>query len=267
LRCAGAWAAAGWIAVGSVPALAAEPVARANSERGFARLWIGVAATVDFLAFANGQDVCALDEAGHPASPPSYYCTTATGADFPTRASPAENATLVPGQAGQTDAGMHVGDVRVLFALEYAITPALLVGARAGFVLNAYPPHGAAVGDGRAYALRLHAETRITYLAGDAPLSHVGLAPLVFAGVGLGEFDGHVTSVASTRAANGGGPVSQPVSVWRTGGPWFVTLGVGLRYQFSQRVAVSLSLRGNVAWNAADALPTLGPDVAVEYGF
>ncbi len=232
----------------------------------YARWWVGAAGGVDFLALPGGGDLCALTSSTAPANGSGYYCTNPNGSDFPSRATGAQNAALVPGQAGTVSGGLHPGDVRVLVAVDYALTPAILVGGRIGGVLNTYPG-GAAVTDHHAYGSKFHWEARGTYVFGDAPLTHEGFAPTVFASFGMAEFDGHVASIVSMSQKASSIPISQPVNIWMTNGPWFLGVGGGARYQFSPRFAFNAAARLNIAFGGSGALVTYGPELTLQYGF
>jgi hypothetical protein len=225
----------------------------------YAHLWVGVSGALDFVYLPTGVDACLLASNGQAANSPHYNCTTPTGADFPT---PAEKANSpVAGHAGLVGPGIQPGDVRVMFAADYAATANLLVGLRLGYVLNAYPGE-AAVSEGHALGPKLHAEVRGTYIFGRRPLAHLGFAPLIFLGGGVSEFDGHAqTSVTLDHIVG-----EQPVVAWLTEGPFFFTVGGGVRYQFSPRVAVMATGRFNGALSGNGFLPTYGPEITIQCG-
>src|ERR1019366_5717297 len=102
---------------------------------------------------------------------------------------------------------------------------------------------------------------------GERPLSEIGFAPTVFAGLGISEFDGHAASIVSLATSTGHPPTNQPVDIWITNGPWFLAVGGGVRYQFSQRAAFTGAARVNIAFGGAGALFTFGPEIAFQYGF
>ena len=240
-----------------------EPAAEPPPEAlGYEHLWIGVAGAFDMLLFPSGTDLCKLTSLEEPANSFHAYCTTPDGADFPTRRSTDQNDALVAGQSGSVKGGLQIGDVRAFVTVDYALSPAWLLGARVGYVANAYPG-AAAVADGRAYGRVLHAELRVTYLVGQAPLARVGFAPMLFLAGGVSEFDGHLTSNAALNGIAG----SQRVNIWVTDGPAFVTLGGGLRYAFSLRAAFTAALRVNAALPGNGVMPTAGPELGFQYGF
>jgi hypothetical protein len=118
------------------------------------------------------------------------------------------------------------------------------------------------VQDGRASGKNFHAEVRGTYLFGDEPLAHIGFAPMAFVAGGMAEFDGHLASDVMIQGVAG----TRRVNVWITDGPWFVTVGGGMRYQLSLRAAFTAAARVNFAFQGNGLLPTFGPEVGFEYG-
>ena len=240
-----------------------EPAAEATADAPrYEHLWIGVAGAFDVMVFPGGSDLCKLTSQAVPANSVHAYCTNPDGSDFPVRATATQNSALVAGQGGSVASGLQIGDVRAMLAVDYAFTPAWLLGVRIGYVLNTYTGT-AAVDDGRAYRRPLHAEVRGTYLFGHEPLARIGFAPMVFLAGGMSEFDGHVASNVVQSGIAG----SQRVNIWITDGPWFVTLGGGVRYQFSLRSAFTMALRVNASLADNGVLPTAGPEVEFQYGF
>jgi hypothetical protein len=252
-----------------VRAEVAEHPEPAKGELGFARWWVGIAGAADFVSLPAGTALCPLTPSGTPANALSAYCTNPNGTDFPARtpAGGAQNAALVPGSAGALAGGIAPGDLRAMIAVDYALTPSVLFGGRLGYVVNSYPTGGAAVTDHHAFGAKLHLEARGTYVFGDRPLSEIGFAPTVFAGLGISEFDGHAASIVSLATSTGHPPTNQPVDIWITNGPWFLAVGGGVRYQFSQRAAFTGAARVNIAFGGAGALFTFGPEIAFQYGF
>lgn len=228
----------------------------------YARLWFGIGGMIDFISMPAGQEVCALNPGtAAPLNNAGYYCTNPDGSDFPSRTDNGQqNSTLISGkQAGNVGGGLQPGDVRVFFTFDYALSPSILVGARFGYVANAYTGN-AAVKDGKAFGTPIDLEARGTYLFGKQPLASVGFAPMVFAGLGISEFDGHTTTIVTTTT-------QQPVNAWVTDGPFFVEVGAGVRYAISLRAGFTAALRVNGALGGNGFLPTYGPEVGVQYGF
>jgi putative hemolysin len=230
----------------------------------YARVWIGVSAELpEFVQMPSGDDLCKLNASAGVANSAGAYCTTPGGSDFPSRATPAQNNNLtIQGQAGHSDGGLQPGDIRVMAAFDYALSASFLVGARLGYVFNAYPGQ-AAVSAGHALGPKIHAEARATYLFGDEPLAHTGFAPMVFAGTGISEFDAHVSSAVSLDNVAG----QQPVNIWVTDAPFFIALGGGVRYQFSLRAAFTAAVRLNAVIGGNGFMMTYGPELGVVYGF
>jgi hypothetical protein len=238
------------------------PGAPAEQTLRYAHLWVGVAGAIDFINLPTGDDLCKLTSQGQPANRFNAFCTNPDGSDFPTRAGADQNAALVAGQAGHADGGLRIGDLRALVALDYAFSPSFMLGVRAGYVLNTYPGN-AAVRSGRAFEFPLHGELRATYFIGDAPLARVGFSPMLFVGGGVAPFDGRAASNVALSNVVG----QRRVDIWITDGPWFATLGAGLRYQFSLRTAFSAAARANASFFDNGLLLTFGPEVGFQYGF
>ena len=230
----------------------------------YAHFWIGVSGEFpEFLSMPAGNDVCKLTGSALPANSANYYCTNPNGTDFPSRATPDQNAHLSQqGQAGHVGGGVQLGDVRVMVDFDYALSASFLLGARLGYVINSYPGQ-AAITNGKAFSSKAYAEARATYLFGHEPLAHAGFAPMVFAGLGLSEFDGHITTVVTLDNVAG----QQPVNAWITDGPFFFDLGAGVRYQFSPRAGFTAAMRANAAVGGNGVLMTYGPEFGVLYGF
>jgi hypothetical protein len=231
--------------------------------KGYARVWVGIAGSLDLLQLPAGDDLCKLSNTAAPLNSANYYCTNPDGTDFPSRANPIQNNHLsVRGQAGHLDGGLQPGDVRVMLLFDYALTANFLAGGRLGYVLNGYTGN-AAVKDGRSFGPKVHLEARATYVLGHEPLGHAGFAPMGFVGLGVSEFDGHSTSVVTLDNVAG----QQPVNIWLTDGPFFLTFGLGARYQFSPRAAFTAAARLNAAMGGNGFLPTYGPEIGIQYGF
>jgi hypothetical protein len=236
----------------------------------FARLWVGISGALDVVYMPAATDVCALSPAtAAPLNAAAYYCTTADGADFPTRASPEQDSHIADG--GHVNGGLQQSNERVLLAADYALTQNLLAGLRLGVAFDGYPG-SAAVRAGRSLGsilstpstpLVLHLEARATYLFGQRPLLEEAFSPEVFAGAGISEFDAHVTTWVGFTGQVG----HQPADVWLIDAPFFLTLGAGGRYQFSRRVAFAAAVRTEIVFGTSGVLPTCGPELTLQYGF
>jgi hypothetical protein len=240
-----------------------ESRAGASAERGFARVWIGVSGSADLVSLPGGDDVCTLTSDAAPTG--SYYCTNPSGTDYPTRHSPAQNASITPGQGGHVDGGPSFGAVHVLASLDYAFSASFLAGVRVGYVAHGYPG-AAAKNDGHGFSTPIHAELRATYVLGDQPLAHVGFAPFLFAGGGVAEFAAEKDVMI--RQGNAPLPVAGalPKNAWLVNGPLFLAAGGGMRYAFSQRIAFSAGLK-LAAVIGGGFIPVASPELALQYGF
>ena len=244
----------------SVPAPAS--VSTAGNAGGFRRLWAGVAGSFELVFLGQGNDVCKLTPDAKPVGPLGAYCTNPGGSDFPSRATPAQNDSLLPGRAGELDGGVKVGDVRVLVAADYAVTASLLAGMRIGYVLNDYP--GDTGVSGRVAPLRhVHLEARGTYLFGPDPLTRVAFAPMVFAGAGFAPMDGHTLTQVSAAGVRG----HTAINAWQIGGPGYLVAGGGVRYGFSPRAGFTMAWKGSLGFGGASTLFATGPEVGFQYGF
>jgi hypothetical protein len=229
---------------------------------GFVRMWIGIAGSLDLVVLPSGNNVCALSPSTAVPVATSFYCTNPDGSDFPSRASPTQNAALSTTGGGNPTGGPVAGDFRILATFDYAITSHFMTGARVGYVADSYPG-AAASKDGHGLSTPMHLELRETYLFGDLPLSRSGFAPYAFAGAGYAKID---ASQLGTENVNGvAGP--RPVLIWTMGGPFFIAAGGGARYAFSPRVAFMAGLKAALPFGSGGVLPTLAPEFELQYGF
>ena len=238
-------------------------VKREEAAGDYARIWVGVSGSIDFIALPAVDDVCKLTSQGAPANAGGYYCTHPDGADFPNRAGPAENATLAKGNAGSAPGGVVGRDVRAMVSVDYALSANFLLGARLGWVFNSYPG-SAAQHDGHGFSTPIHLELRATYLFGNAPLARSGLAPYVFAGGGATQLDAATTVMVTQNGIAG----QRPMQAWVVAGPLFFALGGGARYAFSPRSAFLGGVRFIGAFGgAAGMVSSFAPEIAFQYGF
>lgn len=241
------------------------------------------------MRLPSAKDACALDPSTNlPSGSAGLYCTTPAGADFPSRGSPLENtglctaaqvsSGLCPAEsAGVVNGGIVWGNVRVTGTLDVALNAHLLVGAQVGATLFSYPGE-AAVNDRKTFGSRLYAALRWTWVVGGDGIASPGLKPLLLLGGGAAAFDAHVPgAVAFCPAAlppAAGKPCQVPlytgvVNIWQTSGPAFGTFGAGLRWAPSESFAITLAARLNISVQGSgpEVVPTLGPELAVQYGF
>jgi hypothetical protein len=224
----------------------------------FPRLWVSLSFAFDFISLPQATDVCKRNSNGTAVNSQGYYCyDSSASADFPNQG---QNGMLMTGGAGTANSGVQFGNARIMLGFDYALQPNLLLGGRLGYVVPSYP------GKDAPHFPPFHIEARGTYLFGNAPLSHAGLAPMGFAGLGLSEFDGH-QSTRVNLSSNVGSPTQKIVDVWLTDAPFFIMLGAGVRYQVSARVALTAAIRLNVVIGGNGVLPTFGPEIGGLYAF
>jgi hypothetical protein len=157
-----------------------------------------------------------------------------------------------------------------MLSFDYAMTANLMLGARLGIIF--YPYAGqAAIADGRApggVLGRLYFDARATYVIGEEPLFHAGIAPMVFAGAGVQQFATSVDSTATITNPNSpGGTQTGNIKIWRVDGPGFIMAGGGLRWAVTDRAAVTAALRINGAFGGNGFIPTFGPEIGGQIGF
>jgi hypothetical protein len=234
------------------------------------RVWIGVAGALDYTFVPSSDDVCKLRKPeATPINDQNYYCVKKDGTDYPSRSpsNAAENDSIVLSKDRGSDkvtGGGALGNIRVMFALDYAMTPNVLVGGRLGLVLNNYPGKEAEV-DGKRFAVPVHLELRASYVFGKDALYKKGLAPYLFGAAGISQFETRIP-VQVIEMRPGVAAEKKDVDAWHIAGPAFVAVGGGGRYAVSSRFAVTFGLRGNFAFLNAFA-PSIGPELAAQLGF
>lgn len=240
------------------------------------RFWVGVAGLFDVTFVPTAEDACKLhprdandtNNVPTPINDNNYYCVREGGVDYPSRTDRTENDAIVASKDQGSDkvaGGGAFGNVRVLLSFDYAATGNLLVGARAGIVLNNYPGNEAGV-DGKRFAAPIHLEARITYVFGNNdPIFRRGFAPYLNAGLGLAHFETKVpVEVIETRA--GQNAEKRKVDAWQLAGPAFLMFGGGFRITILPQFALSVGARANFAFVNAFAA-SLVPELGLQVGF
>jgi hypothetical protein len=226
------------------------------------RFWVGAAVSYDLVFLGTAENVCKLDNQTAAPLNAGYYCFDPNGnADYPVRTQEA-NEKIILNQLNQVKGGVAPGTLRLMLSFDVALNTNLLIGARLGLVLNTFPGQ-VAKDEGAAFFAPVHLEARGTYLIGKDALIRPGFAPYAMLGVGASEF---AAKVAVSVREQG---VSQPRSVdaYGLGGPFFVSVGGGGRYAFSPRAAMMFGLKFNAAFGVGGMLPSLAPEVGVQFGF
>ena len=225
--------------------------------RPFARFWVGVAGSLDLTVPPSSNEVC-LQSAGVSSS--AYWCTTPEGKDF--ASTPQENGALIAGRRGTSSSELTPGGVHITATFDYAATSNLLVGARLGYVVNAYPGDAAATA-GKTISASIHAELRGTWVFGDEPIARSGLAPYAFVAGGVARFDAPVTVMVAQKGIAG----ERAVHAWYVAGPAFGAVGGGARFAFSPRIAFSTGVGMDAAVGPGAFGVTVAPEMNLQYGF
>jgi hypothetical protein len=228
------------------------------------KLWIGLGVQADMFFMPGANDVCLLTSKGLVVNSAGYACVDPQlGKSFPT--SLAIDNEIRKGVNDQVVGGAKLGNIRILLSLDYALSRNVLLGLRAGYVIGTdpvaapFPP--------------LHLEGRLTYLIGKDAVGRKGLSPMLFAGVGAGEFDAFIpVTVSITTPPSAMFPRGQNLSgtenAWLTAGPVFFSAGGGFRFLVSPKVALTAALKFEGAFGgAAGFLPGVAPEVGLQYGF
>jgi hypothetical protein len=231
------------------------------------KVWLGLGFQADWYALPGASNVCFVDAiATNP-----YACVDpGTGAAFPNSGLPQTkttpfvsakqlNADIVQGQGDQVVGGFKLANFRIFLSLDYAVSHNVLVGLRGGYVFNTDPSSSAFA--------PLHLEARLTYLFGKDAVSKKGISPMIFGGLGAGEFDAFVP-VPVTLNNIGNVPLTGTENAWITAGPVFFAVGGGARVLLSTKVAATAALKFEGAFGgAAGFLPGVAPELGVQLGF
>jgi hypothetical protein len=243
------------------------------------RIWLGVSVQADWFIMPAGSNVCVLPVPAKTQPQPisatsdtGYSCVDSSGNQFPNTAS--SQGLLVNHAISQTHdkvtAGGALGNFRILASLDYALNTNMLVGARAGYVLLTDPLSGSA---GSAFP-PIHLEARFTYLFAKDALMTPGISPLVFAGIGAGEFDAYVPVKVDLTpdpkylpAAPYDKMQTVTVNAWQTAGPVFISAGAGVRIALGPRVGLNGALKVEGAFGGtAGSLWGFAPELGVQFG-
>jgi hypothetical protein len=221
------------------------------------KLWIGLGVQADIFFLPGANDVCVLPPVG-PLNSAGYACIDpSSGSSFPSTL-PIDRE-IRKGVSDQVVGGLRLGNIRLFLSADYAVSHNVLVGVRAGYVLGTAPT-------GSAFP-PLHLEARLTYLLGKDAVSKKGVSPMLFAGLGAGEFDAFVP-VTVTITTTAGKTVSGTENAWLTAGPVFFSVGGGARVLFAPKVAMTAALKFEGAFGgAAGFLPGIAPEVGIQLGF
>lgn len=224
----------------------APPTEEDSGPHDYPRFWIGLSGSLDLTITPAQTEVCA--------SGSSFHCTTPEGNDYPGK----DDAALVTNRGGSTSSGVNPGGFHVAVTIDYAASANLLVGGRFGYVAGAYPGT-----QGKTLGSPLHAEARVTYLFGDQPLAHAGIAAYVFGAAGVARFDASTTVLVGEKNVVG----DRAVQAWLVAGPVFAGTGGGARYAFSARAAASTGINLTAAIAPGTFAFVAAPEIQFQYGF
>jgi hypothetical protein len=248
------------------------------------RIWLGISLQADWYLMPSGNNVCAVPGVtnGQPYQMPivsptdtGYSCVDSAGNRFPPM--DPTNGPLVDHDIAATHdrvtSGPAFGNIRILASIDYALNTNMLVGARAGYVALTDPLSGT---NGSPFP-PIHLEARFTYLFGKDALTTQTVAPMIFAGVGAGEFDAYVPVKIDLNAPSPMAPrppaapyntaQSLTVNAWQTAGPVFISAGGGARIALGPSVGLTAALKLEAAFGGtAGSLLGFAPEVGVQFG-
>jgi hypothetical protein len=203
----------------------------------FRRVMVGVHFAPDVWITSKATDVC-----GNASVTAGTYACYPSGQTTTTQSEP----LAANGFAGTVNQGVALATLRLLLSLDYALTPNITVGGRAGYAFRGGPASVKYTGGDPSPAtkfLPFHAEVRAAYWF--RPLSMPGIHPYVHVGGGMAQVDGKVpvstfqcngpdhtdrTTGNCTAGTDNGNQYAQTVTkydAWRKMGQGFATLGGG----------------------------------------
>jgi len=209
----------------------------------FRRVMVGIHFAPDLWITSKATDVC-----GNASVTAGTYACYPSGQTTTTQSEP----LAANGFAGTVNQGVALATLRLLLSLDYALTPNITVGGRAGYAFRGGPASIKYTGGDPSPAtkfLPFHVEVRAAYWF--RPLSMPGIHPYIHVGGGMAQVDGKVpvqtyqcidadhTNAGSgdcttvnntTHATDGVGPYASSVTkydAWRKMGQGFATLGGG----------------------------------------
>ncbi len=261
------------------------------------RVFVGLSGGFDMVFMPETKDACLLNTTDGKPMSAGVYCTSGSS-DFPARTNyanerlrsaadpdldPKRSADQggTPGFPGKINSGTAVGTISANVHVDYALTSNFLVGVRMGWLFNGYTGK-AAVDEGAALGIPMHAEARGTYYFGDDPLAKEGLSFYVFGGAGVTQQAAYVETNVRYGAdpnrvadVDGGTPdagqketvYTGKVKGWFLGGPGMVGVGAGARYAFDPNVAIFAAPRLQFTFGGGAFGTAISPEIGMQYGF
>ena len=227
------------------------------------RIFIGLGAAFD-ITFISSTDAstkkACLGGIGAPKgvtpAPDEGYRCAENGAAYPSNSTQFTGLNA-NGNAGAVQSGTVFGNFRILASFDYAPTGNILIGGRAGIVLNGSPISSLPY---------LHVEVRFHYVFGQEALwSKHAVSPYIMVGAGVSTYDAAV-SVPVREAA---GTPLKFVDAWASGGPVFASVGGGIRVQLGSPKAVMMltPVKAVISIPPNSTLISLEPELAFAFGF
>ncbi len=161
----------------------------------YRRIMVGLHFAPDLWVTSTTKDVCGQTSTLKG----TYACYQAGQSTINTDPAGPDSMAVVPlgtdgGFAGNVNSGIAMATMRILASLDYALTPNVTVGGRAGFALRGGPPSIKYNGGDPQQTTKffpIHAEARAAYWF--KPLSIPGIHPYIHLGGGMAQVDGKVT--------------------------------------------------------------------------
>lgn len=240
--------------------------------RGLRKNWFGLHVAQDF-AYVSGTDVC-----NQSTQADQYWACYYGGS----RTAPYQND---PHSGVKVGGGFAMATTRILLSYDRLFTRNITAGLRVGFAFGGGPPTGrfvdyagnppnvkTVIDPGTAF-LPVHVEARGAYWFG-SDVFNKRLRPYVHLGGGLAAVDvkfkvpardcGTQDVSASCLDSRNGGKVVE-LDAWKKLGLMFVTVGGGLAYGVTDRVALNANL--NVMYMFPSSALVLQPSIGGLFGF
>jgi hypothetical protein len=234
--------------------------------------WLGLHVAQDF-ALVSGTDVCSQStQAGE-----YWACYYAGSRDAPYQNDP-HSGVKVGG-------GLAMATTRILLSYDRVVLSNLTAGVRVGWTFGGGPPNGrfvdyagdapnvkSVIAKGTAF-MPVHLEARVAYWFG-SDVFNQRLRPYVHLGGGFAEVDvkfkvptrdcGTQDVSASCLSSKNGGKAVE-LEAWKKLGNEFVTVGGGLAYGITDRIALNANL--NIMYMFPSAAPVFQPSLGGLFGF
>ena len=223
--------------------------ARAAAARKFPRVWVGARrCRLDFYVMPGAQNVCSLHDGADQQRRVRLRRSRATArASRRTRRS---TRSIVSRNRQRPGAGrLRARPASAHGELRLRAQHRTCCSASRGLRVARRSQPGPAFAP-------VHLEGRFTYLFGKDAVT-AKIAPMVFAGVGAGEFDAFVpvNVFLNPRASVATPTRGTPSNAWLTAGPIFAAAGGGVRLLLSKKIAATGALKLQGAFGGQRELP------------